>query len=97
MHMDIVFGPDIALGNIHYGLLFTDRFSRLTYLYSLQNLTSDIRKQVEYFFAHLFPTLIQNLSVVKNVNILTALRFMLMLLRQIVKIITALLSVTGKP
>jgi hypothetical protein len=24
MHMDIVFGPDIAVGNIHYGLLFTD-------------------------------------------------------------------------
>jgi hypothetical protein len=24
MHMDVVFGPDIAVGNIHYGLLFTD-------------------------------------------------------------------------
>ncbi len=29
-HMDIVFGPDIALSNVHYGLLFTDRFSRMT-------------------------------------------------------------------
>jgi hypothetical protein len=53
MHMDIVFGPDISLGNIHYGLLITDRFSRMTYLYPLQNLTSDIKKQLESFFAHL--------------------------------------------
>jgi hypothetical protein len=45
MHMDIVFGPDIAIGNIHYGLLFTDRFSRMTCLYHLQNLTMDIKKQ----------------------------------------------------
>jgi len=52
-HMDIVFGPDIALGNVHHGLLFTDRFSRMTYVYPLQNLTSDIRKQLETFFAHL--------------------------------------------
>jgi hypothetical protein len=42
IHMDIVFGPDIAVGNIHYGLLFTDCYSRMTYLYPLQNLTSDI-------------------------------------------------------
>jgi hypothetical protein len=48
-----VFGPDIAVGNIHYGLLFTDRFSRMTYLYPLQNLTSDIVKQLQSFFAHL--------------------------------------------
>jgi hypothetical protein len=53
IYMDIVFGPDISLGNIHYGLLFTDRFSRMTYVYSLTNLTSDIRKQLEAFFAHL--------------------------------------------
>jgi hypothetical protein len=53
MHMDIVFGPEIALGNIHYGLMFTDRFSRMTYIYPLQNLTSDIRKQLDAFFAHL--------------------------------------------
>jgi len=53
IHMDIVFGPDIALSNVHYGLLFTDRFSRMTYVYPLQNLTSDIRKQLEAFFAHL--------------------------------------------
>jgi hypothetical protein len=24
IHMDIVFGPEISVGNIHYGLLFTD-------------------------------------------------------------------------
>jgi hypothetical protein len=53
MHMDIVFGPDIAVGNIHYGLLFTDRYSRMTYLYPLQNLTLDTVKQLESFFAHL--------------------------------------------
>jgi hypothetical protein len=53
MHMDIVFGPEVALGNSHYGLLFTDRFSRMSYLYPLQNLTSDIPKQLEAFFAHI--------------------------------------------
>jgi len=53
IHMDIVFGPDIAVGNIHYGLLFTDHYSHMTYLYPLQNLTSDIVKQLESFFAHL--------------------------------------------
>jgi len=53
IHMDIVFGPDVSLGNIHYGLLFTDRYSRMTYIYPLQNLTTDIRKQLEAFFAHL--------------------------------------------
>ncbi len=57
IHMDIVFGPDISVGNIHYGLLFTDRFSRMMYIYPLQNLTSDISKQLETFFADLglFP------------------------------------------
>jgi hypothetical protein len=57
IHMDIVFGPKISLGNAHYGLLFVDRFSRMTYIYPLQNLTTDIRKQMETFFAHLgcFP------------------------------------------
>jgi hypothetical protein len=49
-HMDIVFGPEISIGNIHYGLLFTDRFSRMTYLYPLQNHT---KKKMETFFAHI--------------------------------------------
>jgi hypothetical protein len=53
IHMDIVFGPSISLGNVHYGLLFTDRYSRMTYIYPLQNLSTDIRKQLEAFFAHL--------------------------------------------
>jgi hypothetical protein len=53
IHTDIVFRPDIALENVHYGLLFTDRFSRMTYIYPLKILTSDIRKQLEAFFAHL--------------------------------------------
>jgi hypothetical protein len=43
-HMDNIFGPEVSIGNIHYGLLFTDRFIRMTYLYPLQNLTSDITK-----------------------------------------------------
>jgi hypothetical protein len=53
IHMDIVFGPDITFGNVHYGLLFMDRSTRMTYIYPLQNLTSDIRKQIKAFFAHL--------------------------------------------
>jgi hypothetical protein len=53
IHMDIVFGPDVSIGNIHFALLFTDRFSRMTYLYPLQNLTTDIQKQLEAFFAHI--------------------------------------------
>ncbi len=53
LHMDIVFGPEVAIGNVHYGLLFTDRFSRMTYIYPLRNLTYDIPKQLAAFFAHL--------------------------------------------
>jgi hypothetical protein len=53
VHMDIDFGLDVAVGNIHYGLLFTDRFSGMTYLYPLQKLTSDIPKQMQAFFAHI--------------------------------------------
>lgn len=52
-HIDIVFGPEISMGNVHYGLLCVDRYSRMTYMYPLQNLTSDIQKQLECFFAHL--------------------------------------------
>ncbi len=53
IHIDIVFGPDISIGNVHYGLICVDRFSRMTYIYPLQNLTGDIQKQLEAFFAHL--------------------------------------------
>ena len=53
IHMDIVFGPEVALANVHYGLLFTDRHSRMTYIYPLHNLTTDIPKQLDAFFAHL--------------------------------------------
>jgi len=53
IHLDIVFGPEISIGNVHYGLLCVDRFSRMTYVYPLQNLTEDIQKQLESFFAHL--------------------------------------------
>jgi len=53
IHIDIVFGPEVALGNIHYGLIFSDRFSRMNYVYPLHNLTSDIPKQLEAFFAHI--------------------------------------------
>jgi hypothetical protein len=57
IHCDIVFGPEVAIGNVHYGLMFTDRFSRMNYMYPLQNLTSDIKKQIEAFFVHIgsFP------------------------------------------
>jgi hypothetical protein len=27
IHLVIVFGPEVAIGNIHYGLLLRDRFS----------------------------------------------------------------------
>ena len=53
MHMDIVFGPEVAIGNVHFGLMFSDRHSRMTYIYPLHNLTHDIPKQIEAFFAHL--------------------------------------------
>jgi len=53
IHLDIVFGPEISIGNVHYGLLCVDRFSRMTYMYPLQNLTSDIQKQLESFFCTL--------------------------------------------
>jgi hypothetical protein len=53
IHVDIVFGPDVAIRDIHYGLLFSDRFSRMTYVYPLKKLTWDIQKQIEYFFAHI--------------------------------------------
>jgi hypothetical protein len=52
-HIDMVFGPEISIGNVHYGLICVDRFSRMTYVYPLQNLTSDIQKQLESLFAHL--------------------------------------------
>jgi len=53
MHIDIIFGPQVTIGNVHYGLLIVDRFSRMTYLQPLQNLTTDIQKQLETFFAHI--------------------------------------------
>lgn len=53
IHMDIVFGPEVSLGNVHYALLLTDRFSGMNYLYPLQNLTTNIQKQLECFFSHL--------------------------------------------
>jgi hypothetical protein len=53
VHIDIVFGPDISIGNIHYGLLFIDRYSRMTYIYPLQSLTTDIKRQMGFFFAHI--------------------------------------------
>lgn len=52
-HLDIVFGPEVSIGNVHHGLLCIDRYSYMTYMYPLQNLTSDIEKQLESLFAHL--------------------------------------------
>jgi hypothetical protein len=51
--MDIVFGPEVAIGNVHFCLMFSDHHSRMTYIYPLHNLTHDIPKQLEAFFAHL--------------------------------------------
>jgi len=51
--MDIVFGPEAAISNAHFGLMFTDRHSRMTYIYPLHNLTTDILKRIEAFFAYL--------------------------------------------
>jgi hypothetical protein len=48
-----VFGPEVSVGNIHYGLMCVDRYSHMSYLYPLQNLTSDIQKQLEQFFTHI--------------------------------------------
>jgi len=36
IHVDIVFGPKVALANVHYGLIFTDRFSWMTYIFPLR-------------------------------------------------------------
>jgi hypothetical protein len=33
IHMDIVFGPEVSVGNVHYGLQFTDHYSRMNYIY----------------------------------------------------------------
>jgi hypothetical protein len=45
IHMDIVFGPEVSLENIHYGLMFSDRATQMTFIYPLQNLTSYIPQQ----------------------------------------------------
>jgi len=52
-HLDTIFGPEILVGNAHYGLICVDRYSRMTYIYPLKNLTTDIQKQLESFFSHL--------------------------------------------
>ncbi len=41
------------MGNVHYGLICVDRHSRMTYIYPLRNLTTDIQKQLESFFFHI--------------------------------------------
>jgi len=56
IHMDIIFGPEISIGNVHYGIIFTDRHSRMTYIYPLSNLTSEIPRQLQAFFAHIGQT-----------------------------------------
>jgi hypothetical protein len=50
--MDIVFGLEVSIGNIHYGLPCVDHFVRMTFVYPLHNLTPDIPKQMETFLAH---------------------------------------------
>jgi len=46
VHVDILFGPEVFLGNVHYGLSFSDRYSRMSCIYPLRNLTADICKQL---------------------------------------------------
>jgi hypothetical protein len=53
MHMDIVFRPEVAICNIYDALLFSDLYSRMNYIYPLQNLTSEKPKQMQAFFAHI--------------------------------------------
>jgi hypothetical protein len=53
VHLDIVFESEISIRNIHYDLLCVNRFSRMSYLYPLQNLPGGIHKQLESFFAHI--------------------------------------------
>jgi hypothetical protein len=44
---DIVFGPEVSIGIIHYGLLCFYHYSRISfYLYLLQNLTSDYKNSL---------------------------------------------------
>jgi len=33
IHLDIVFGPEVSIGNVHYALLFSDWYSRMNYIY----------------------------------------------------------------
>jgi hypothetical protein len=47
MHVDIVFGTEVAIGDVHYALLFSDRYSKMNFFYPLHNLTSDIPKQLQ--------------------------------------------------
>jgi hypothetical protein len=37
IHVDIVFGSKVSIGNIPYGIFFTDPFSCMAYLYQLQD------------------------------------------------------------
>jgi len=53
VHLDIVFGPEVSVGNVHYGLICMDQHSQMTYIYPLRDLTTDIQKQLESFFSHI--------------------------------------------
>lgn len=75
MHMDIVFGPEVSIGNIHYGLMFTDRFSCMTYIFPLQTLLAISRSKWMHFSLTLvsylnvsFPTLIPSSLVGRRGN-----------------------------
>lgn len=50
MHMGIVFGPDVSLGKIHYGDLFSDLCSGTTLVFPLQNSTTDIPQKTKCSF-----------------------------------------------
>jgi hypothetical protein len=51
-HLDIILAQKFR-SDVHSGLICVDRYSRMTYIYPLKNLTTDIQKQLELFFSHL--------------------------------------------
>jgi hypothetical protein len=60
-HMDIGYGPDMAIGGIKYTLLLVDKFSRYKFIYGLKNLTTSLHEAMQRFLldCSVTPTLIR--------------------------------------
>jgi hypothetical protein len=56
IHMDIVFGPFIFGDDVHYGLFFIDHFSRMIYIYPLQNLRQYSKKTRRIFRSYCYAS-----------------------------------------